>query len=98
MDCVAVADALDGLLLYGASASILEAVCMELRASIRATGVRNVDQVWLGSTETEDSLWGTPGVPGWSVRGVLVPPADTTRIVTIPDLRGCLCPPRALPS
>jgi len=88
IDCVAVSDALDGMLLYGVSASMLEALADRLAAGLRRAGSRHVDRVWLGSADSEDALWGVPDLPrGWNAHGaLLVPPKNTVRIVLVPDL------------
>jgi magnesium chelatase subunit D len=87
LSCVAISDALDGLLVYGATGATLEWLADGLTDRLRAAGARSVDRVWLGSGDTEDTLWGTPGLPrGWGGRGLLVPPGGTTRIIIVPDL------------
>lgn len=87
LSCVAISDALDGLLVYGATAATLEWLADGLTDRLRAAGARSVDRVWLGSADTEDTLWGAPGLPRvWGGRGLLVPPGGTTRIVIAPDL------------
>ena len=84
---MAISDALDGLLVYGASGATLEWLADGLADRLRASGARSVDRVWLGSADTEDTLWGAPGLPrGWGGRGLLVPPGGTVRIVIVPDL------------
>jgi magnesium chelatase subunit D len=87
LECVAIDDALDGVLLLGASAAFLDAVALRLEMLLTAAGADQVDRVRLGSADTEDSLWGVPGLPpGWGGRGLLVPSGNTTRIVVVPDL------------
>lgn len=87
LDCVAISDALDGLLVYGATGATLEFIASALTDRLTAAGHGQVDQTWLGAADTEDALWGNPGLPeGWGGRGLLVPPEGTTRVVVVPDL------------
>ena len=86
LDCIAISDSLDGMLLFGADASTLEFLTEQLTKRLLAAGKPSVDRVWLGSTDTEDTLWGANLPPGWGGRGLLVPPDHTTRIVIVPDL------------
>lgn len=87
LDCMAVNSALDGMLVQGASAATLEYLATGLAQRMRIVSKWDTDQVWLGSAETEDALWGVPGMPaGWNTEGLLTPPGQTRRIVIVPDL------------
>jgi magnesium chelatase subunit D len=89
LDCMAVSDVLDGLVVYGASGTDLRALADGLAERLRATSSTATDQVWLGPADTEDGLWGMAELellPGWGGRGKLVPPDGTTRIVIVADL------------
>jgi magnesium chelatase subunit D len=87
LECVAINDALDGVLLVGASGALLESAADELDELMQAAGACAVDRVRLGSADTEDALWGVPNLPPeWNSSGLLVPPEGTSRIVIVPDL------------
>jgi magnesium chelatase subunit D len=87
LECVAISDALSGLLLVGASASMVDTIADRLMVLLQAAGATKVDRVRLGSGETEDSLWGVPGAPAqWGGGALLIPPEGTTRLVIAPEL------------
>jgi magnesium chelatase subunit D len=87
IECVAINDALDGMLLYGASGALLDVLANRLAEALKRAGISDVDRVRLGAADSEDTLWGVPNLPkGWGGQGLLVPPDDVTRIVLVPDL------------
>jgi magnesium chelatase subunit D len=87
LECVAISDELSGLLLVGASASMVDTLADRLTELLPAAGATHIDRVRLGSGETEDSLWGVPGVPAqWGGGALLMPPEGSTRLVIAPEL------------
>src|ERR1700730_5705710 len=95
MACAALTPALRAILVFDAHPTTLYASAESFAAVLAAVVDSPVKIVRLGSTESEEELWGTlglresrDGLSAFWEPGVVVPPPEETafRIVLIPDL------------